>query len=292
MSRRIFTSASGEAYSYETYDRDLSHYELKHLGEIAVWWEYKRLKRFPVPNHALQELFVRHEGMLRQIAHQSHALHSGLSEFDDKLQHARCGAIIAYERFDLQKAQDAGGRLSTFVRTTVFRHLQSANDEDAFIICPPTRRSLRNYLNGRYDSDPVKKRSVEEKLGIRGPEDVRDLRRDFSTLTATFHSYDHPNPSISEDPVNFEEIFAGINTTDAQIIEKVQLESAVERLSPRQRDIFIRYHNDESVESIAQSMGLSASAIRNNIKSARENIEIAANESIESLFDADNISHV
>jgi uncharacterized protein with PQ loop repeat len=36
MSRRIYTSASGKAYSYEIFDRDLSTFELKNLGEIAI----------------------------------------------------------------------------------------------------------------------------------------------------------------------------------------------------------------------------------------------------------------
>jgi len=284
MSRRIFTSASGEAYSYEIFDRDLSQYELKHLGEIAVWWEYKRLKRFPGVNQALQELFVRHDGMLRQIAQQSHAIHSGLSEFDDKLQHARCGAIIAYERFDLDKAQDAGGRLSTFVRTTVFRHLQSANDEDAFIVCPPTRRSLRNYLNGRYDSDPVKKRSVEEKLDIASSDDIHNLRRDFGLLNSKFYSYDHPMVNPHHHEVDFDEIISGKNVTENNIIDKVQLESSISTMTPRQQEVFTRYNSDESVESIAQSMGLSQSAIRNDIKAARATLE--------NSFSADNISHV
>ena len=284
MSRRIFTSASGEAYSYETFDRDLSQYELKHLGEIAVWWEYRRLKRFPGPNQALQELFVRHEGMLRQLALQSHSLHSGLSEFDDKLQHARCGAITAYERFDLDKAQDAGGRLSTFVRTTVFRHLQSANDEDAFVVCPPTRRSLRNYLNGRYDGDPVKKRSVEEKLGIRCADDIHNLRKDFGLLNARFYSYDYPVVNVHKNHVDFEELVAGLNITESNIIDKIQIESSISMMSPRQQEVFSRYNSDESVESIAQSMGLSQSAIRNDIKAVRE--------SIEKSFSADNIPHV
>ena len=286
MSRRIYTSVSGEAYSYETFDRDLSTFELKNLGEIAVWWEYKRLKRFPSnPNQALQELFSRHEGMLRQLAQQSHQIHSHLSEYEDKLQYARCGAILAYERFDLSKAQAAGGRLSTFVRSTVFRHLQSSNDEDAFIVCPPTRRALRNYLNGRYDNNPLKKSEVENKLGVRTEEDTHRLRRDFSTLVSKFHSLEHATSVLSDDTVHFEDVFAGTNLTESDILDKIQIERIISDLTPRQQDVFARYHSgQESVENIAASLGLSTSAIRNDIK--------AAQKALENRFAADNISHV
>lgn len=273
---KTFIAQSGD-YNYNYHSRELSQTELKTDGEIAVWWEYKRLKQLSVPNVALAELLRRHENMLQSLARASQSKYSYTSEYEDKLQHARYGAMRAYEKFDLEKAIECGTRLSTYVQATVHRHLLSANDVDEFINCPPVRRMLRSYLWGRYDSDPKKLVEVEKRLGVNTSDDKAELYQKYGTLLASYAQLESPASESTrmngafpnQDTLMYEDILQHQGPSADDLLHKLQLENHISKLSQRQQSVLVQFSQGIKMNDIAQSLNITEDMVRGDIRTIR-----------------------
>ena len=79
-----------------------------------------------------------------------------LTTFDDNLQNARLGAIIAFQRFNTK----SGTKLFTFLYTTVYYHLLSCNDQESFIHFPSNLRKFKSALGGKYDDNEFLKNKI------------------------------------------------------------------------------------------------------------------------------------
>ncbi|RUP38886.1 MAG: hypothetical protein EKK63_10960 [Acinetobacter sp.] len=271
-------------YNYDNYNRPLTNYELKTVCEITVLYEYRRLKQFTGPNVALQELLKRHDNILQMIALKSHKRYDLTSDYEDKLQHARYGAMRAYDKFDIEKAQEGKFHLYNYVCNCVSMYLHTANDEDDYINCPPTRRIIRSYLSGRYDLLPRKKKEVEKRLGLRTPEDESQLRVDYGALVADYISTDTPTDTPirwkGDAESTLDEILSG--ATDGDINERIYLSELISRLTNRQQQVvktvFIDGHK---MNEAAKILDISEDQVRGDVQRIRKKLKaIISKESV------------
>lgn len=267
-------------YNYDNYNRPLTNYELKTVCEIAVLYEYHRLKQVPGPNLALQELLKRHDNILQSIALKSHKRYDLTSDYEDKLQHARYGAMRAYEKFDIEKAREGKFHLYNYVCNCVSMYLHTANDENDYINCPPTRRIIRSYLHGRYDLLPKKKKEVENRLGLRTPEDQSRLRADYGALVADYISTDIPIRWKEDSESTLDEILS--RTNDGDINEKIYLSELIGRLTNRQQQVVKTVFIDGyKMHEAAQILNISEDQVRGDVQRIRKNLKaIIAEESV------------
>lgn len=233
MSKNNPKGPSG-VYNYDNYGRALTPYELKNYGEISVLYEYRRLKQFSISNVALQELLKRHDSLLQIIAKKYHDRYNLTNDYEDKLQHARYAAMRAYDKFDIDKARENKFHLYNYVCNCATMYLNTANDADDFIKCPPTQRMIRSYLSGSYDSYPKKKAEIEQHLCLHNQDDKNDLRIKFSALVAEHISTDIPLENSSRADTLSDILFG---STPNNIDTQIHLTQLIECLSPIQQQI-------------------------------------------------------
>jgi len=263
---------SGSTYNYNhNYNRELSPYELKTVREIDVWYEYIRLKQLPGVNVALQELLKRHDNILHIIARKYQQKFSLTSDLEDKVQHARYAAMRAYDRFDITKAKESKVRLSSYIGNCAAKYLQSANDTDSFIDCPPARRIVRSYLWGRYDSDPVKKIEIEKRLGVKSHEDKEHLFEKFSTLLPIYISIDAPSPfNHNLNLLSYGDIL--VDETAEQSLDisvRIHLQNHMKKLSSRQVAVLNLFSEGLKMSEIAEELNISENAVRGDLRTIR-----------------------
>ncbi len=253
-------------YNYQNYNRPLTPYELTSVGEVSVLYEYHRLKQIKTPNLALQELLKRHDNLLQLIAKKAHENYDLSSDYEDKLQHARYAAMRAYEKFDIDRARDNRFRLYNFVCNSAALHLNTASDEDSFIKCNPIRRIIRSYLQGKYDTDVIKKFEVEQRLGVNTEEDKYNLRIKYIALISDFISCDVP---CSDDE---DESFANMfpDEKNINIDEKLHLLQLIECLTLRQQLVAKNCFIDGwSIRETASILHLNETQVRGDIQQIR-----------------------
>lgn len=255
-------------YPFTYYNRELKQFELKTVGEIALWWEYRRLKKYPTPNIALQELLRRHEHIFQSVAKGSHSKYSLTSEYEDKLQHCRYAAMRAYDKFNLNTATECGTKLSTYVQAVVYKYLQSAHDTDSFIDCPPTKRMIRSYLFGKFDGDLDRKSEIEQRLNIHSEQDREELRRQYCLLLPTYTSF-QPAIDLEDEWWSKEEQFPANTPKDTDLITRAQLETHMKELSDRQRKVIEYFSQGYYMHEIADLLSVSEVIIRGDIRTIR-----------------------
>lgn len=267
---RTKSSAKSAEYSYDIYDRPLSAVELKTLGEVAVWNDYIRGRENGDGQAALQELLRRHDNCCQYCAARVHYSNSISSEVDDKLQHARIGAMRAYDKFDYERARTEGVRLSTYLQNVVYRYLLDIQNEEQFISCPNSKRMARGYIQGRYDSDKVRLAEVEKQLGIRTSEDRQVLMRELSTLNPSYHSIHDPYNHAFDSMLPEDFILADTKSED-DFISEANIWSYMERsLSERQQDVLVAVSNNWKLTEIARELGIDTRVVQSELKKARK----------------------
>lgn len=259
-------------YNYDNYNRALTDYELRTVGEITVLYEYHRLKQFPGSNIALQELLKRHDNFLQIIALKSHRFYNLTSDYDDKLQHARYGAMRAYEKFDIEKAKECKFRLYNYVYNCVSMYLHTANDEDEYINCPPGRRIIRSYLHGKYDFNLKKKLEIENRLGLKTSDDRFRLKKKYGILLADYISSDNIINLENDSEINFEEIVSCNINSD--INEKIYLEKLIDSLTTRQQDVVKKvFIEGYKMHEAANLLNISEEQVRGDVQRIRKKLK-------------------
>lgn len=260
-------------YNYNrNYFRALTPYELKTVSEIDVWYEYLRLKSHSGTNVALQELLSRHDTLLKNVARSFHNRYNLISELDDKIQHAQYAALRCYDKFDVDKARESGARLSTYVCSCVHKHLLSSNDADSFIDCPTGRRMTRSYLSGGYDTNPLKKSQVEQRLKIHRPEDVDELFQKYSSLLSSYVSIDGSplNSNSNNGGGTYSEIIPDITLEQADdIANRIQISKHMDNLSINQREILTLFSKGFKLSEIGQILGVDITEVQKNLRTIR-----------------------
>jgi len=258
-------------YNYENYNRPLTPYELKTVGEITVLYEYRRLKQFSTPNTALQGLLKRHDNLLQIIALKSQKRYTLTSDYDDKLQHARYAAMRAYEKFDIEKAKENNFRLYNYVCNCAMLYLNTANDKDSYIDCPPSRRIIRNYLHGRYDAEPQKKAEIEQRLGLRNQDDQLELRINYAALVAEYISTNIVLDNDLKRDTLEETLF---DSQNINIDTQIHLHQLIGRLNKRQQDVAKAVFIDGwKMHEAADRLGITKDQVRRAVQDIRKTLK-------------------
>lgn len=259
-------------YSYEPLNRTIHPSEYVSIPEVALWFEYRRQQeQASGPNLALEALLLRHEKLLKSLAQKAYERHRRWTEFDDQFSHATLGAIHAYDHFNVEKAQAAGAKLSTYVYLRVSNWLKTMVDEDAFIQCPQGFSTFRSYLSGKYDNDLEKKRQFEEKHGIKGDDDIADLKDRFALLNPEIYSLDSGNTYLGEE-AQFD-FRADDRLGSEEHLRHLEITMQMEKLSDRRKQVMDLYFMQRfSMEEIADHLGLSLNEVRGDIRAIRRTI--------------------
>jgi RNA polymerase sigma factor (sigma-70 family) len=257
-------------YDYKNYNRPLTSYELKNASEISVLYEYRRLKELGGNNIALQELLERHDKLLRLIAKRANNSHNLFSDFDDKLQHLRYGAMRSYDKFDIIRAEENKYKLYNYVSNCASMYLYDANDHDNYINCPPNTRVIRSYLSGRYDNDLKKKNSVERQLGIRDDSDVFHLRQKHIALISDYISISQP--TNLHESVTLDDVLEDVPSFN--IDTQIYLSQLISTLSSVHQNVFrLVFIDGGKIRDVSVHLGMTEAAVRFIVFTIRKNIK-------------------
>jgi RNA polymerase sigma factor (sigma-70 family) len=163
--------------------RKLSSYAIKHLDDVELLKLYRTNRGTSYGDMLLQELFNRHDNMLRNLATKLLAKRPYMNTVEDCLQTARRSAMVAYDRFDFSNKK---AKLSTYVYSTVKFEMLTQADQESFVKCPSQMREFRVYYMGGYDNDPVKKASFESKWNLDSQEAIDAKKMEVEALLPTF----------------------------------------------------------------------------------------------------------
>lgn len=226
-------------------------------------------------NDMLKELLRRHRNMFRKVCW-SHVQNYGLS-FEDLMQHAYVGAITAYNRYDLSMKGKV--KVSTWVQSTVEHYLLDMINREAVIPIPCYMRAMRSYLSGRYDNKPEKKAAFEAKHGIASEEDREQLLTRYALLRPEFHSMDQPvENAIGTQGCTISQQIASkhVESIEENLIQRLDLEMAMRRLSDRQRRVCElcmqqEFSIAEAAEILTEEMGqeVTKTMVRYDLQQAR-----------------------
>lgn len=251
------------------------HNSLSTLSDMDVWWEYATGPE-SIREPALTELFYRHNAMLAKLAWRFAIRNAHIGEFDDWLQHARIGAIQAYNRFNPYKEVARSAKLATFVHRTTENSLKSAVDADAPVHCPTHRRGMRSYLSGRYDNDPDKKRTFEQENGLITMDKISEAQDTFKLLVnlellSLDMLYLYEGRDQDSDPTSMHDILPAYDICDEdQLIDHVDLMLARGSLSDRHRTVFdLIFAQQYTIHETASTMDLTTGQVRSDIRAIR-----------------------
>jgi len=278
------SNCSVSKYSYEIFERPLTKHELSTVGEVAVWHEYVRTKGSGT-NLALQELLRRHDKLLKKLAHDAQTSRSWVSEFEDKVQNARYGAMRAYERFDLEHSKATGARLSTYVQSVVHNHLKNSHDEESFIDCPSGCRLVRSYLTGAFDGNLKKKAEVEKRLEVYSRSDRQALKQKYCLLTPTFKTLtpvngDGSNANIASlrkdgDYAYAQDMLVDENFKVNHFVSEIQVEKYLGMLKPRHQSMLRLLMSGMTMREVAVKLGTSETTVRGSLRTIRRLLKTA-----------------
>jgi RNA polymerase sigma factor (sigma-70 family) len=232
----------------------------------------------------LQELLRRHRNLLRKVAWKMALKYSRSHTFDDFMQHAYVGAMLAYNRFDFSKSNEGANKLSSFVQLTVEKYLLDAMNRDAFIQCPSHKRAMRSYLSGRYDQQPEKKAAFEAKNGLttesaraEAREKYRGLMPELTSFEMEMQSHKHRSTDDSFSYVDF--VQDQSVDLEEDLVEKLDIERAIRQLTPRQQMVCElvmqqEYTNQETAAILTERLQetITEGMVRSDIRTIRQTL--------------------
>lgn len=232
----------------------------------------------------LQELLRRHRNLLRKVAWKMALKYARSHTFDDFMQHAYVGAMMAYNRFDFAKSNARTNKLSSFVQLTVEKYLLDAMNRDAFIHCPSHQRAMRSYLSGRYDQQPEKKADFEAKNGLTtesaramAREKYRGLLPELTSFEMEMQSHKHRS---NEDGFSYVDFIQDQSVDiEENLVEKLDIERALRQLSPRQQmvcDLVMQqeYTNQQTADILTERLKepITEGMVRSDIRTIRKTL--------------------
>ena len=232
----------------------------------------------------VRELLRRHRGLLRKLAWKMAKSYPNSNDFDDHMQHAFVGAMIAYGRYDFSKTEC---KLSYYVHFSVQHYLLDMINYDSFIQCPSHKRALRSYLSGRYDDQPEKKAAFEQKNNLHSDDLVNDARAKYRILSQNMWSIDvewsldvviEAHKHRSTDTFTMKDNIVDTRTTHMEdnLILRADISRAIDQLSPRQQKVckLAMHHehtNAETARILSEEMQqpVTVGMVRSDIRAIR-----------------------
>jgi RNA polymerase sigma factor (sigma-70 family) len=255
----------------------LSRMRLSYAEEVVVWRQYVTFTHTVPGRDALDELILRHDKMLMRLAWGFVRQHPQIGNFEDFHQHARVGAMTAYDRFKEDKSAIKGSKLSTFVWRTVENYLKTMVDEDSFVRCPTQMRAMRSYLSGKYDKNPEKKRAFEQKYGLDTPEKIRAVKEKFRLLHEKVTSLDVPHSvgrDYRENTYPADHLVSPDALTEDELIGHLELKLAREHLTERQQKVYdLCLFEEETMKVTAERLEITEGQVRGDLRSIREKMK-------------------
>lgn len=230
----------------------------------------------------LKELLNRHRNMLRKVCwrySQAYAL-----SFEDLMQHAYVGAILAYNRYDLLMKDRV--KISSWVQKNVEHYLLDAMNREAPISIPSYMRPIRSYLSGRYDHQPEKKAAFEAKHNIKDEADRERLAGRHSLLRPEFFSMNQPvsdsTGACRHDSLGHQIANSRAECIEEDLIQRLDLEMAMRQLTHRQKKVCelciqAEYTVKEAAQILTDEMGeeITPNMVRYDLKVARQTMRLA-----------------
>ena len=223
--------------------------------KLECYSDEEILKKYRLNNEEqyLAELLCRHNSMMKNIAGKFFEKNSHISSYEDYLQNAYLGAIIAYNRFSSEKSNSA--KLSTFVYTTVYRYLQTCLDEQGNVKCPSGLREVRSYFAGKYDLDSEKKTNFEKKYEIFDEQSRHSVFTKFSLLktdaVTNFVNFEQDDQEENYIEHNIANDFINPDS----IINSAAINITIESLTDIQKEVLrLKYIQNQSIKEVAENL--------------------------------------
>lgn len=149
----------------------------------------------------IETLLERHSALIKTLA-KNHTTQYPATCFEDNIQNARVGFIGAMGRF-----KDTGVKLTTFLYSSIFYHLLSCNDKEAFVNCPSNLREVRSFVGGKYDKDTDRKQAFKKRHNLTNQDSIDSFVSKHSLLAPDSivcteilpeKTYDHEKSMIND----------------------------------------------------------------------------------------------
>lgn len=235
--KRQFHRAQEGIYTMLTStNRKLSPIAIKKSSDNELLKLYRTNKGTSYGDNVLQELFNRHDNMLRNLATKLLAKRPYMGSVEDCLSIARIAAMVAYERFDFTNKK---AKLSTYVYSTVKFEMLTQADQESFVKCPSQMREFRVYYMGGYDNDPVKKANFEHKWSLDTPEAIDAKKMEVEALLPTFLTLCDPYyNSTGEETSRLQEYEDSSAQSADTITYLAQIDKMKSEFNQMQKDVF------------------------------------------------------
>ena len=182
----------------------------------------------------LESLLERHLPLLKKLA-SDHIRKFPNTIFDDCLQNARLGAILATQRFN----KDSSVKFITFLHKTVYYHLLSCNDSEALVNCPTNVRKVKSYFAGKYDTNHTKKIAFEKKYNLNNTDDIQNLENEYRILG-------------SESVFTTEMLPEVLDSSENQTVCDVNTKITIDSFPEEEREIAYLLIEGETISNIAR----------------------------------------
>jgi DNA-directed RNA polymerase specialized sigma subunit len=245
--------------------RKLSPVAIKNSTDNELLKIYRTNKGTSFGDSVLQELFNRHDNMLRNLATKLLAKRPYMGSVEDCLSIARIAAMVAYERFDFTNKK---AKLSTYVYSTVKFEMLTQADQESFVKCPSQMREFRVYYMGGYDNDPVKKSNFEQKWGLDCPEAIDAKKMEVEALLPTFLTLCDPYYNSTGEETSRLQEFEDSSAKSAEVITYLaQIDKMKSEFNSMQKDVFhyvweLECTIPETAEALSTTTGKVISANR------------------------------
>ncbi len=217
-------------------NRKLSPYAIKHLSDTELLQAYRTNKGSDYGDTLLQELFNRHDNMLRNLATKLLAKRPYMGSVEDCLSIARIAAMVAYDRFDFTNKK---AKLSTYVYSTVKFEMLTQADQESFVKCPSQMREFRVYFMGGYDNDPVKKANFEHKWDLNSQEAIDSKKMEVEALLPTFLTLCDPYYNSTGEETSRLQEYEDTSAHSAETLTYLaQIDNMKNEFNQMQKDVF------------------------------------------------------
>jgi RNA polymerase sigma factor (sigma-70 family) len=233
-----------------TTSRKLSSSAIKTATDIVILEAYRANKSTSYGDKLLQELYNRHDNLLKKLAYKLSKVRPYLGGVEDCLSVVRISAMIAYDRF---KTSNQTAKLSTFLYKTVRFEMLTQADSESFVKCPSQLREFRAYYMGGYDNDAVKKANFEAKWGLTNQDLIDAKKKDIEPLLPYFMSLCDPYYT-DEDLIGLQQFKDDAAPSQETLSYLSDIDRMKEQFNERQLQVFdlcwVKEHTMQETASI------------------------------------------
>lgn len=242
--------------------------QFAHFSNDEVWWDYKTNPSPRKSDYAKEELLLRQNGMLSQLAYSMYSQNKVIGEYCDFFEQARYIALKAYDSFDYHK----NVCINTYVWNNVQYSLNTMCDQNALIRKQSSKRGWVSYFSGYYDSNLEKKQAFETKHAkvFADPVRLAEVKRQCGVLKADIISYEG---FITNDEGNVvERDFSNLydSSEESSIIEPIDWSNTIDELTDVQKMVYkLVFENQLKPKEIVEITNMKLSQVKKEINAIK-----------------------